>query len=106
MAGELIPYTTGDGDLVVRLQERDGSIWPTQLQLAEPFQTTVSNINKHIGGILDDYEQDEATIEEYSRVQTEGDHKLPGAVEQHFIEATAKVKKLAADKPAGKGGAA
>jgi len=133
MAGELIPYTTGDGDLVVRLQERDGSVWPTQLQLAEPFQTTVSNINKHIGGILDDYEQDEATIEEYSRVQTEGDHKLPGgagkvsaraamkkvsseydrwhtrainasgAVEQHFIEATAKVKTLAADKPASKG---
>jgi hypothetical protein len=30
----------------------------------------------------------------------------PSAVEQHFIEATAKVKKLAADKPArGKGGA-
>lgn len=30
----------------------------------------------------------------------------PSAVEQHFIEATAKVKKLAADKPAnGKGDA-
>ena len=135
MAGEFILYTTGDSDLVVRLQERDGSIWPTQLQLAELFQTTVSNINKHIGGILDDYEQDEATIEEYSIVQTEDDHKLPGgagkvsarattkkvsaeydrwhtqainapsAVERHFIEATAKVKKLAAEKPAGKGGA-
>ena len=135
MAGELILYTTGDSDLVVRLQERDGSIWLTQLQLAELFQTTVSNINRHIRGILDDYEQDEATIEEYSTVQTEGDHNLPGgagkvsaraamkkvsseydrwhtrainapgAVEQHFIEATAKVKTLAADKPIGKGGA-
>lgn len=30
----------------------------------------------------------------------------PSSVEQHFIEATAKVNKLAADKPAkGKGGA-
>ena len=71
MAGELILYATEDGDLVVRLQERNGSVWLTQLQLAELFQTTVSNINKHIGGILDDYEQDEATIEEYSIVQTE-----------------------------------
>ena len=136
MAGELILYATEDGDLVVRLQERNGSVRLTQLQLAELFQTTVSNINKHIGGILDDYEQDEATIEEYSIVQTEDDHKLPGgagkvsaraatkkvsaeydrwhtrainapsAIERHFIEATAKVKKLAAEKPAGKGGAA
>src|SRR5690606_1459102 len=72
MAGELILYTTEDGDLVVRLQERDGSVWLTQSQMAELFQTTVSNINKHIKGILDDGEQDEATIEEYSIVQTEG----------------------------------
>ena len=78
MAGELILYATEDGDLVVRLQERDGSVRLTQLHLAELFQTTVSNINKHIRGILDDCEQDEATIEEYSIVQTEGDHKLPG----------------------------
>ena len=136
MAGEPILYTSEDGDLVVRLQERDGSVWLSQLQLAELFKTTVSNINRHIRGILDDYEQEEATIEEYSTVQTEGDHKLPGgagkvsaraaakkvsaeydrwhtrainapsAVERHFIEATAKVKKLAAEKPTGKGGAA
>lgn len=72
MAGELILYATEDGDLVVRLQERNGSVWLTQLQLAELFQTTVSNINKHIRGILDDYEQEEATVEEYSIVQTEG----------------------------------
>lgn len=72
MAGELILYTTEDGDLVVRLQERDGSVWLTQAQMAELFQTTVSNINKHIRGILDDGEQDEATIEDYSIVQTEG----------------------------------
>ncbi len=115
MAGERILYTTGDGALVVRLQERDGSVRLSQLQLAERFQTTVSNINRHIRGILNDYEQDEATIEEYSIVQkvsAEYDRwhtraiNAPGAIERHFVEATAKVKNLAAEKPAkGKGGA-
>ena len=85
MAGELILYATEDGDLVVRLQERDGSVRLTQLQLAELFQTTVSNINKHIGGILDDYEQDEATIEEYSIVQTEGKRSVERLVAHYSL---------------------
>uniref|UniRef100_UPI002FE30EC6 virulence RhuM family protein n=1 Tax=Noviherbaspirillum sp. TaxID=1926288 RepID=UPI002FE30EC6 len=43
--------------------------------------------------------------QEYDRWHTRAIN-APSAVEQHFIEATAKVKKLAADKPAkGKGGA-
>ena len=85
MAGELILYTSEDGDLVVRLQERDGSVWLSQLQLAELFQTTVSNINKHIRGILDDYEQDEATIEEYSIVQTEGKRSVERPVAHYSL---------------------
>jgi hypothetical protein len=72
MAGELILYQTEDGTTVVQLHARDGNVWLTQAQMSELFQTTVSNINKHIKGILDDGEQDEATIEEYSIVQTEG----------------------------------
>ena len=85
MAGELILYTTEDGDLVVRLQERDGSVWLTQSQMAELFQTTVSNINKHIKGILDDGEQDEATIEEYSIVQTEGSRSVERLVAHYSL---------------------
>ena len=85
MAGELILYTSEDGGLVVRLQERDGSVWLSQLQLAELFQTTVSNINRHIRGILDDYEQDEATVEEYSTVQTEGKRSVERPVAHYSL---------------------
>lgn len=85
MAGELILYTTEDGDIVVRLQERDGSVWLTQSQMAELFQTTVSNINKHIKGILEDREQDEATIEEYSIVQTEGSRSVERLVAHYNL---------------------
>ncbi len=85
MAGELILYTTEDGDLIVRLQERDGSVWLTQAQMSELFQTTVSNINKHIKAILDDDEQDEATIEDYSIVQTEGNRSVERQVAHYSL---------------------
>lgn len=72
MASEIIQYQTEDGVTVIRLQARDGNVWLSQADMAELFQTTVSNINKHIKGIIEDGEQPEATIEDYSIVRSEG----------------------------------
>lgn len=72
MAGEIIQYQTEDGATIVRLQARDGNVWLSQADMAELFQTSVSNINKHIKGIIADGEQPEATIEDYSIVRSEG----------------------------------
>jgi hypothetical protein len=72
MAGEIIQYQTEDGVTVIRLQARDGNVWLSQADMAELFQTTVSNINKHIKGIIEDGEQPEATMENYSIVRSEG----------------------------------
>jgi hypothetical protein len=72
MAGEIIQYQTEDGVTVVRLQARDGTVWLSQADMAELFQTSISNINKHIKGIIADGEQPEATIEDYSIVRSEG----------------------------------
>ena len=37
MSGEIILYTTEDGDTQVSLREIDGTVWLTQFQLAELF---------------------------------------------------------------------
>ncbi|MAF27728.1 MAG: hydroxyacid dehydrogenase [Croceicoccus sp.] len=77
MAGELILYTTEDGDLVVRLQEHDGSVWLTQAQMAEMFQVTPQAITQHIRAIYEDGELDqEATCNDYLQVRTEGDREV------------------------------
>ncbi|MDR3413997.1 MAG: virulence RhuM family protein, partial [Formivibrio sp.] len=60
-------------------------VWLTQVQLAELFQTSVSNINKHIKGILADGEQPEATIENYSIVQTEGGRSVERQVSHYNL---------------------
>jgi hypothetical protein len=85
MAGEIILYQTEDGQTQISLQARDGSVWLTQVQLAELFQTSVSNINKHIKGILADGEQPEATIENYSIVQTEGGRSVERQVSHYNL---------------------
>ncbi|MES2045863.1 MAG: virulence RhuM family protein [Pseudomonadota bacterium] len=85
MSGEIILYTTEDGGTQVSLREIDGSVWLTQLQLAELFQTSVSNINKHIKGIIDEGEQAAATIEDYSIVQIEGARSVERKVAHYSL---------------------
>lgn len=85
MAGEIILYQTEDGQTQISLQARDGSVWLTQIQLADLFQTSVSNVNKHIKGILADEEQPEATIENYSIVQIEGGRSVERQVSHYNL---------------------
>ena len=73
----LILYTTQDGTAQFALRELGGQLWLTQAEIAALYQTTVSNINKHIKAILAENELPErATIEYYSIVQTEGGREI------------------------------
>jgi len=83
--GEIILYTTEDGKQTIQLRAIKGTVWLTQAEIAELFETTVSNINKHIKGIVADGEQDEATIENYSIVQTEGDRSVERVVAHYSL---------------------
>lgn len=85
MASDLIQYQTEDGVTVIRLQARDGNAWLSQADMAELFQTTVSNINKHIKGILADGELDESTIEDYSIVRSEGQRQVERTVAHYSL---------------------
>ncbi len=82
---EIIQYQTEDGVTVVRLQARDGNVWLSQADMAELFETTVSNVNKHIRGIIDEGEQAEATIERYSIVRSEGERTVERQVAHYSL---------------------
>jgi len=72
MSGEIILYTTEDGTTQVILREIDGTVWLTQAQIADLFQTSVPNINQHIKAIVEEGEQPEGTIKSHLIVQNEG----------------------------------
>lgn len=71
--GEIVLYTTEDGTASIQLRTKDGTVWLTQAEIAELFQTTPQNITTHLRAIYADNELDEAaTCKESLQVQSEG----------------------------------
>ena len=51
-ASELLLYTTPDHQTRIEVRLEDETVWLTQRQMAELFQTTVQNVNLHVGNIF------------------------------------------------------
>jgi len=74
---DVIIYTTEDGTTKIDLRLDNGTVWLSQLQIAELFQTTKQNISKHIQAIYDDQElDDKATVNHQLTVQKEGEREV------------------------------
>ena len=65
-----IIYHTEDGNSKINLTVEDGTIWLTQLQIAELFQTSKQTISKQIKNILEDGELDEKVVVNYQFTAT------------------------------------
>ena len=85
MSGEIILYTTEDGATQIALKQIEGSVWLTQMDIAELFQTSVPNINQHIKAILTEGELSEPTIKSYLIVQTEGSRTVERPVSHYNL---------------------
>jgi hypothetical protein len=85
--GELVLYATDDGSARFFLRAENGTVWLTQLELAELFQTTVSNINIHIKNVLSEGElSSEATIKEDLIVRIEGSRTVERPIKRYSLE--------------------
>ncbi len=62
--GEIVLYVAEDGRATIRLRAEEGTVWLTQLQMTELFQTTKQNISLHIKNILAEQELDESVVKE------------------------------------------
>lgn len=83
--GEMLIYRDGATNLRVRL---DGeTVWLTQRQLAELYQTSVPNISQHVAQIYEERELDPgATLKEYLIVQTEGQRQVRRSVDHYNLD--------------------
>lgn len=86
-SGELILYTTEDGLTKIQMRAIDGSVWLTQGEIAELFQTTPQNITIHIKSIYSDGElTQEATCKESLQVQNEGTRKITRKLKHYNLD--------------------
>ena len=74
---ELVLYQTEDGRTRIQCRFENETIWLTQAQMAELFQTTPQNVTLHLKSIFEDGElQEEATCKDYLQVRTEGKREV------------------------------
>lgn len=84
---ELILYLTEDGKSRIEVRFEGETVWLTQLQMAELFQTSVPNINMHLRNIFAEGELlPEATIKDSLIVQQEGSRKVSRAVSFYNLD--------------------
>lgn len=87
-ASGVILYTTEDGRTRVECRFADDTIWLTQAQMAELFQTSVQNIDLHLRRIYAEGElAPEATIKSYLMVRIEGVRRVSRAIQHYSLPA-------------------
>lgn len=87
MSNELIIYNTEDGNAKINLKLEDGTIWLSQLEIAELFQSSKQNISKHIKAIFSDGELDEKSTVNYKlTVQKEGKREIKRKVAYYNLD--------------------
>jgi hypothetical protein len=71
--GELILYRTEDGRTDVHLRAEGGTVWLTQAEMAELFDTTKQNISLHVRNVFAEQElSEEAVVKYYLTTASDG----------------------------------
>ena len=87
MSNDMIIYNTEDGKSKISLKLEKGTVWLSQLEIAELFETTKQNVSKHIKAIFEDGELlEKATVNYQLTVQNEGTRKVRRKVAYYNLD--------------------
>ncbi len=85
--GEIVVYQTEDGRSHIQVMLDGDTVWLTQNQIAELYQTTIPNINIHLRNIYTEGElKVEATVKDYLIVRLEGKRKITRKIQHYSLE--------------------
>ena len=84
---KIIIYQTEDGQTQIDVRLENETVWLTQAQMVELFQTTKQNVSLHLGNLYKEGElEKEATVKEYLTVQQEGKRKVSRRVKYYDLD--------------------
>jgi len=84
---DIILYTSDDGKTRMNLRVEGHTVWLSQAEIAELFQTTKQNVSLHTQNIFEDNElQPAATVKESLTVQTEGGRQVQRIITLHSLD--------------------
>jgi hypothetical protein len=83
---DLILYQTEDGQTRIQCRFEDESLWLTQAQMAELFQTTPQNMTQHIKAIYEDGElAEDSTCKQFLQVRSEGTRQVKRQISHYSL---------------------
>lgn len=90
--GEFLLYQTEDGRTRLDIRLAGQTLWLTQAQMAELFQTSTQNVTLHLKGIYEEGElAEEATCKDYLQVRSEGVRQVSRNIKHYNLDAVLAV---------------
>ena len=91
-SGEVAVYEDIDGEVRVDVRLEQETVWLTQRQMAEVFDSTIENVWMHLDNIFASGElETEATIKDFLIVRTEGKRKVRRRLKHYNLDAIISV---------------
>ena len=91
-AQSLLFFESGDDTIEVRLDTTSETVWLTQRQMADVFDTTPENVLMHLQNVFNDVELDEeATTKNFLVVRTEGQRQVRRRLKHYNLDAIISV---------------
>lgn len=85
--GEIVIYQSESGDTKIDVRFVDETVWLTQQQMAELFQSSRTNIVEHIRHIYEEGELDEqSTCRKFRQVRTEGSRQVTREIPYYNLD--------------------
>ena len=84
---KIIIYQSEDGKTQLDVKLEGETVWLTQAQMVELFQTSKQNVSLHINNIYKEGElEKEATVKDYLTVQSEGARTIHRRVKYYNLD--------------------
>lgn len=85
--GEILIYQTDDGQTNIEVKIEDDTVWLTQQQMSELFQTSRTNVVEHIKHIYEEGELDEiSTCRNLRQVRKEGNREVTRQIPHYNLD--------------------
>ena len=84
---KIIIYQSDDGNTQIDVRFENETVWLTQAQMVELFQTTKQNVSLHVNNVYKECELEEkSTVKEYLTVQNEGKRSVRRMVKYYNLD--------------------
>ena len=85
--GKILIYQTDDGQTNIEVKIEDDTVWLTQQQMSELFQTSRTNVVEHIKHIYEEGELDEiSTCRNFRQVRKEGNREVTRQIPHYNLD--------------------